>query len=75
MPTVETCKKFIVAYEVALEKVLQNQSYSINGRVFNRADLAEIQKGLKEWYKNLEDALALRAGGRTIVGYKVVFHD
>jgi len=37
------------AYMTAEEKVLNNQSYSIEGRSMTRADLSEIREGIKYW--------------------------
>ncbi len=57
-------------YLAAEAKVLAGQTYEIAGRRLTRANLAEIQAGIKTWddrAKNLDAAGAGRSRARTIV--------
>lgn len=55
-----------LAYYLAAETaVLSGQSYEINGRRVTRANLAEIQAGIKIWN---ERAKSLARGGLVIKG-------
>lgn len=56
------------AYLAAEIAVLSGQSYEIAGRRLNRANLAEIQQGIKTWNDRVQslDASASRRG-RTVI--------
>lgn len=53
------------AYLAAETAVLSGQSYEINGRRVTRANLAEIQAGIKIWN---ERAKSLTRGGLVVKG-------
>lgn len=73
--SVETCRRMIKEHENALVAVLKGQSYSINGRAVNRADLSKIQAGLETWNHHLTDALnAMGGNGGKIKNARVIFH-
>ncbi len=56
------------AYLAAEIAVLSGQSYEIAGRRLNRANLAEIQQGIKTWNERVQSLDASTSGrGRTIV--------
>lgn len=52
------------SYLAAETRVLSGQSYEIAGRRLNRANLAEIQQGIKIWNERVQ-ALNLSAQGRS----------
>ena len=73
--SVELCRKMIKEHENALVAALKCQSYSLNGRVVNRADLAKIQAGLETWNRHLSDAIkALNGTGSGIQNLRVIIH-
>lgn len=53
----------LASYLAAETAVLSGQSYEIAGRRLNRANLAEIQAGIKIWNERVQ-ALSLSAQGR-----------
>lgn len=55
----------LAAYLAAETAVLGGQSYEINGRRVTRANLAEIQSGIKIWN---ERAKSLARGGLVVKG-------
>lgn len=55
----------LTAYLAAETAVLAGQSYEINGRRVTRANLAEIQAGIKIWN---ERAKSLTRGGLVVKG-------
>lgn len=58
-------------YYEAERKVLRGQSYTLGNRHLTRANLAEIQKAIKE----LESELEQMAGRSRGFSKRVVFHD
>ena len=58
-------------YYEAERKVLRGQSYTLGNRQLTRANLAEIQKAIKE----LESELEQMAGRSRGFSKRVVFHD
>ena len=58
-------------YYKAERKVLRGQSYTLGNRHLTRANLAEIQKAIKE----LESELEQMAGRSRGFSKRVVFHD
>jgi len=62
--SVQTCRTMIREHENALVAALKGQSYSLNGRVVNRASLASIQAGLETWNRHLTDALNAQKGNK-----------
>lgn len=52
------------SYLAAETRVLSGQSYEIAGRRLNRANLAEIQQGIKIWNERVQ-ALTLSSQGRS----------
>jgi hypothetical protein len=55
------------AYLEAELKVLSGQSYEIHGRRLTRANLEEIQNGIKLWSDRLVALSSTRTRARTIV--------
>lgn len=55
----------LAAYLAAETAVLSGQSYEINGRRVTRANLAEIQAGIKIWNQR---AQSLTRGGLVVKG-------
>ncbi len=55
----------LAAYLAAETAVLGGQSYEINGRKLTRANLAEIQQGIKTWNQR---AQSLARGGIRVIG-------
>jgi hypothetical protein len=55
----------LTLYLAALDAVLANQEYSINGRTFKRANLADIEKGISFWDAKVKQ---LDRGGLPIRG-------
>ena len=53
----------LTEYLEAESKVLQGQSYELHGRRLNRANLEEIQAGIKIWDQRTKE-LAASANGR-----------
>lgn len=51
-------------YIAAEAKVLQNQSYEIDGRKLTRADLKEIQGGIDTWDARVKKLARSAAGSR-----------
>lgn len=64
--TVALAQAQLDLYLEAERKVLSNQSYSLLGRTLTRANLAEIQAGIKLWDDRIKDLAAKESGrGRT----------
>lgn len=61
--TLEQAEAQLAKYLAAEENVLLNQSYEISGRKLTRANLAEIQTGIKMWNDRVKD-LSEKAAGR-----------
>lgn len=55
----------LAAYLAAETAVLSGQSYELNGRRITRANLAEIQAGIKIWHQR---AQSLTRGGLVVKG-------
>ncbi len=55
----------LAAYLAAETAVLAGQAYSLNGRTVTRADLADIQQGIKLWDQR---AKGLARGGLVVKG-------
>ena len=53
----------LALYLAALDAVLNNQSYTINGRSLTRANLKDIESGVDFWDKKVK---SLDAGGRRV---------
>ena len=52
-------------YVAAEKAVLKGQSYTINNRSLDRADLEEIRKGRKEWEQKLAAEQSKDSGGNS----------
>lgn len=61
--TLEQAETHLQQYLDAEAKVLQGQSYEIQGRKLTRADLGDIQAGIALWDGRCKQ-LAARASGR-----------
>lgn len=59
--TEEICQQKIEKYLEAIDRVLLNQSYSISGKSYTRANLKELEEALQFWERRL--ARASRGGG------------
>lgn len=63
--TAEQADAQLAAYLAAETAVLAGQSYSMNGRTLTRADLADIQQGVKIWDQR---AKSIARGGMVVKG-------
>jgi hypothetical protein len=54
-------------YLEAEQKVLANQSYEILGRRMTKANLAEIQEGIRIWDERCKTLAQSSSGGRRVV--------
>ena len=59
---VELCESMVAKSRAALEKALEAQSYSIEGRSLSRASVDACQKQLDLWLGRLATAKGLRRG-------------
>ena len=57
----------LVLYRSALAAILINQSYTIKDRTYERANLGEVRKGIKDLEKEI--AKIQRGGIRTGLGF------
>lgn len=62
---VTICKERLSQYMEAEAVVLTGQSYSIGGRSFTRANLADIRRGVEYWSEKLSEAEKAEATGRS----------
>ena len=62
--TLEQAQTQLNTYLAAETAVLGGQRYSINGRELQRANLAEIQKGVETWNARVKQ-LSIRQSGRS----------
>ncbi len=63
------CQEMIDEYKAAIKRVLLNQSYSISGKSYTRANLKELEDSLKFWEKRYNQAT--RGGVRIRQGINV----
>lgn len=66
------CRKMIAKYQAALEKTLDAQSYSMNGRSLQRIPHSEAAKQLEIWQQRLQDALC---GNGSVLCRSIIAHD
>jgi len=52
--TLEQAEEKLTAYLTALDRVLTNQSYSIAGRSYTRADIEAIEDGIQIWDRQVK---------------------
>ncbi|RXZ26640.1 hypothetical protein EPT55_08550 [Fusobacterium necrophorum] len=64
------CQEKYQQYLKAEEKILTGQEYEIEGRRLTRADLKDVQKGLKYWELKCEE-VGNQSSGK-IKNYRVV---
>lgn len=72
---VETAKRHLDMWLEAESEVAINQSYTVGGKTFTRANLSEIRKQIEYWSNKVAAAQnAAKKGGRNRV-YRVVPRD
>ena len=73
--TLETAKKHLVMWLEAESEVAINQSYTIGGKSFTRANLGEIRKQIEYWSNKVQalENIAKRKGRNRV--YRVVPRD
>ena len=73
--TLETAKKHLEMWLEAESEVAINQSYTIGGKSFTRANLGEIRKQIEYWSNKVQalENIAKRKGRNRI--YRVVPRD
>ena len=73
--TLETAKKHLEMWLEAESEVAINQSYTIGGKTFTRANLGEIRKQIEYWGNKVQalENVAKRKGRNRI--YRVVPRD
>lgn len=73
--TIKTAKKHLDMWLEAESEVAINQSYTISGKSFTRADLGEIRKQIAYWSNKVQslENIAKRKGRNRI--YRVVPRD
>ena len=73
--TLETAKKHLEMWLEAESEVAINQSYTIGGKSFTRANLGEIRKQIEYWSNKVQalENIAKRKGRNR--GYRVVPRD
>ena len=73
--TVEMAKKHLDMWLEAESEVAINQSYTIGGKSFTRADLGEIRKQIEYWDNKVQELenIAKRKGRNRL--YRVVPRD
>ena len=73
--TLETAKKHLEMWLEAESEVAINQSYTIGGKSFTRANLGEIRKQIEYWSNKLQalENIAKRKGRNRV--YRVVPRD
>ena len=62
--TLEQAQQQLDRYMDAETAVLLNQSYEISGRKLTRANLIEIQTGIKVWNERVKDITQKTTNGR-----------
>ena len=70
--TLEVAKKHLEMWLEAESEVAINQSYTIGGKSFTRANLAEIRKQIEYWSNKVEN-LAKKKGRNRV--YRIVPRD
>ena len=73
--TLETAKKHLEMWLEAESEVAINQSYTIGGKTFTRANLGEIRKQIEYWSNKVQalENIAKRKGRNRV--YRVVPRD
>ena len=73
--TLETAKKHVEMWLEAESEVAINQSYTIGGKTFTRANLGEIRKQIEYWSNKVQalENIAKRKGRNRV--YRVVPRD
>lgn len=71
--TLEQAQTQLAKYLAAEEAVLTGQSYEINGRMLERADLKAIQQGIDIWNARVEQMSAKASGRRRAISPRVGF--
>lgn len=73
--TLETAKKHLEMWLEAESEVAINQSYTIGGKSFTRANLGEIRKQIEYWSNKVQalENIAKRRGRNRV--YRVVPRD
>ena len=73
--TLETAKKHLEMWLEAESEVAINQSYTIGGKSFTRANLGEIRKQIEYWSNKVQELenIAKRKGRNRV--YRVVPRD
>lgn len=73
--TLQTAKKHLDMWLEAESEVAINQSYTIGGKSFTRADLGEIRKQIEYWSNKVQELenIAKRKGRNGI--YRIVSRD
>ena len=73
--TLETAKKHLEMWLEAGSEVAINQSYTIGGKTFTRANLGEIRKQIEYWSNKVQalENIAKRKGRNRV--YRVVPRD
>ncbi|RKI39967.1 hypothetical protein D7V86_12400 [bacterium D16-51] len=73
--TLETAKKHLEMWLEAESEVAINQSYTIGGKSFTRANLGEIRKQIEYWSNKVQalENIAKRKGRNRV--YRVVPRD
>lgn len=73
--TLEIAKKHLEMCLEAEEKVLVNQSYTIAGKTYTRADLAQIRAEIKYWDNEVEKITSRHGRRGRNRGYRIVPRD
>lgn len=73
--SLETAKKHLEMWLEAESEVAINQSYTISGKTFTRANLGEIRKQIEYWNNKVQELenIAKRKGRNRV--YRVVPRD
>jgi len=58
--------EMLAAYTAAEKAVLKNQSYSIDGISYNKADLGALRAGRQEWQRRVNTERARLGGGSSV---------
>lgn len=66
------CRSMIAKYQAALEKTLDAQSYSINGRSISRIPHSEAAKQLEIWQQRLQESLG---NNGSVLCRGIIVHD
>lgn len=73
--TLEIAKKHLEMCLEAEEKVLVNQSYTIAGKTYTRADLAQIRAEIKYWDNEVEKITSRQGRRGRNRAYRIVPRD